>query len=103
MESNSSMLQLPLTEKSVPNFVSKYEKKKIQKMTEILKSCNHFRELFYFIFVSGITFLYILTSTDGEIVAGLRFSNYIYHFTRGHFNMESYRGKKKLLLIFPGR
>jgi len=76
-------------------------------MTEILKSCNRFREnffdafrIFLFYFVSGITFLYILTSTDGEIVAGLRFSNYRYTiFPEGILTW----GKKKLLLIFPGR
>src|SRR5277367_2710126 len=47
-------------------------KKKIQKMTEILKSC-HFREFFYFIFVNGIKFLDDTTTTDRKIRTEFRF------------------------------
>src|SRR5277367_2624812 len=84
-------------------------KKKSQKMTKYYKVAIIFRnflrhlEFLFLFFVSGITFLYILTSTDGKIVAGFRFSNKIYHFSRVHFNMESYGKKTSDLKLSAGR
>src|SRR5277367_3601801 len=47
-------------------------------------------EFFKIFFVSGITFLYISTTTDRKINAGFRFSKKISHFSRGYVNIESY-------------
>src|SRR5277367_1529144 len=58
----------PIYEKKIKKL--QMQKKKFQSFSGIF--LRHL-EFFYFIFVSGITFLYILTSTGGEIVTGLHF------------------------------
>ena len=98
MESKFLDITTTTDRKTVPNFVSKYppQKKipqndwnfiKLQSFSGIFLRHLQFFKIF---FVSGITFLYISSTTEWKIRAGFHFTYYIYHFSRGYVNMESY-------------